>query len=507
MTRLIPPPIPIRFWKGWNIGTRMIFITMLPVVFLFSSFVWYSWYSHRAQVAEELAERGRILARALAETSEYNVISGNLSDLRLTINGLVQSDKSIYRIDVVDADQKGAISVSSQFAADAEDHYYEAPINKQVIWVNLFSDNGSPHVSGPSDTKPPTQPAEVVGFVRVTMSPSNLQGKQARRFQVELAMAALALAVSAALAWFLARSLTVPLKSSIGALRQIRGGDYRVQLPVTTGGEIGELQGSIGEMSEALDQSKQQLENKVAERTRDLVASRNEALKADADKRKLIQKVNSIVEDERKSIAIEIHDELNASLIAARLESQSILHLAAKAGEGPAIEQIKQKSQAITKLTLDLYASGRRLVRRLRPEVLDMLGLHGAVEEMMRHYDSGSGCRFEFHSEGDFSQLENELAISAYRIIQEALSNVMKHATASHAQVALTLSSAMLHIEVADDGAGFDVGTASAGIGIIGMRERVYALAGTISFSSDPDNGTVVAIALPLRNADLTAVS
>jgi hypothetical protein len=70
------------------------------------SFVWYSWYSHRAQVAEELSERGRILAKALAETSEYNVISGNLSDLRLTINGLVQSDKSIYRIDVVDADQK-----------------------------------------------------------------------------------------------------------------------------------------------------------------------------------------------------------------------------------------------------------------------------------------------------------------------------------------------------------------------------------------------------------------
>ena len=357
--------------------------------------------------------------------------------------------------------RKAPSASSSQFAADAEDHYYEAPIKKQVIWVNLFSDNGSPHVSGPSDTKPPTQPAEVVGWVRVTMSPSNMLAKQARRFQVELAMAALALAVSGALAWFLARSLTVPLRASIGALRQIRGGDYRVRLPVTTGGEIGELQESIAEMSLALDQSKQHLENKVAERTRDLVESRNEALRADADKRKLIQKVNSIVEDERKSIAIEIHDELNASLIAARLESQSILHLAGKAGAGPEIEQIKQKSQAITKLTLDLYASGRRLVRRLRPEVLDMLGLHGAVEEMMRHYDSGTGCRFEFHSEGDFSQLGNELAISAYRIIQEALSNVIKHAGASHAQVALTLSDGgdMLHIEVADDGAGFDVGT------------------------------------------------
>ena len=499
----------LRFWQSWSIGTRMIFITMLPVVFLFSSFVWYSWYSHRAQVAEELAERGSILARALAETSEYNVISGNLSDLRLTINGLVQSDKSIYRIEVLDAAERQAISVTTQFALQAEARSTTAPIRKQVIWVNLFSDNGAPHVSSPSDTKPPTQSAEVVGMVRVTMSPTNMLATQARRFQIELGIAALALLASAAVALFLARSLTEPLRAAIGALRQIRGGVYRVSLPVSTGGEIGELQASIGQMSVALDQSKQQLENKVAERTRALEASRNEALKADADKRKLIAKVNSIVEDERKSIAIEIHDELNASLIAARLESQSILHLAekAQAGDPAAIGQIMVKSAAITRLTLDLYASGRRLVRRLRPEVLDMLGLHGAVEEMLRHYDRESGCRFTFHSEGDFASLGNELAISAYRIVQEAVSNVIKHAGASHAEVALILSRRdnTLTIEVADNGDGFDVGTASPGIGIIGMRERVHALGGTIAFDSgaapaggDGDGGTVVAITLPL---------
>jgi two-component system sensor histidine kinase UhpB len=497
----------LRFWRSWSIGLRMAFITMLPVVFLFTSFVWYSWYSHRAQVAEELAERGRILARALAETSEYNVISGNLSDLRLTINGLVQSDKSIYRIDVVDANGHNAIGVTSESALGAEPRYYEAPIKKQVIWINLFTDNGTPHVSAPADTRPPTLTTEVVGWVRVTMSPSNMLAKQAQRFRIELAMAALALAASGALGFVLARSLTNPLKEAIGALRQIRGGNYRVHLPVTTGGEVGELQASIGDMSVALDESKKDLENKVAERTRDLLASRNEALRADADKRKLIQKVNSIIEDERKGIAIEIHDELNASLIAVRLESQSIGQLAAKAEPGQAIDEIRQKAQSITKLALDLYASGRRLVRRLRPEVLDMLGLHGAVEEMLRHYDSGSGCRFAFHSEGDFSQLENELAISAYRIIQEALSNVMKHAKAASARVDLVLSEDenLLHIEVADDGVGFDPASASEGIGIIGMRERAYALHGTIEVRSRPGQGTVVAISLPLERA--TAVS
>lgn len=495
----------VRFWKGWNIGLRMAFITMLPVALLFTSFVWYSWYAHRAQVEEELAERGRILAAALAQTSEYSLISGNLSDLRLMINGLVQSDKSIYRIDVVDASGRTAVGVASDFALEAEQRWFEAPIKKQVIWINLFSDNGTPHVSALSDTRPPTLTTEVVGSIRVRMSPTAMLSKQAHRFNVELAMAALALAASGALAWVLARSLTQPLQEAIGALRQIRGGDYRVQLPVTTGGEVGELQESIGEMSVALDRSKQDLENKVAERTRDLEASRNEALRADADKRKLIQKVNSIIEEERRGIAVEIHDELNASLIAARLEAQAIQQLASKAEPSAAMEQVKEKAQAITRLALDLYASGRRLVRRLRPEVLDMLGLHGAVEEMLRHYDSSSGCSFTFQSEGDFSRLGNDLAISAYRIVQEALSNVMKHADATAAQVSLKLAGDALHIEVADNGAGFDPAQVSEGIGIIGMRERVFALNGTIDVRSQPGKGTVVAIALPLSAA--TAVS
>ncbi|QNA90702.1 HAMP domain-containing sensor histidine kinase [Massilia sp. Dwa41.01b] len=488
------------FWRSWSIGLRMAFITMLPVVFLFTAFVWYSWYAHRAQVAEELAERGRILARALAETSEYNVISGNLTDLRLTINGLVQSDKSIFRVDVVDAAGKRAVRVTSDSAQDAEPHYYEAPIRKQVVWINLFSDNGTPHVSASSDARPPTLTTEIVGSVRVTMSPANMLAKQTRRFQVEVAIAALALVASGVLAWVLARSLTQPLKEAIDALRAIRGGQYRIELPVTTGGEVGELQESIGEMSVALERSTQDLENKVAARTRDLVASRNEALRADADKRKLIQKVNSIIEDERKSIAIEIHDELNASLIAVRLEAQSIGMLASKAPPAPEVDEIRAKAGAITKLALDLYANGRRLVRRLRPEVLDMLGLHGAVEEMLRHYDSGSGCRFAFHSDGDFSRLGNELAISAYRIVQEALSNVMKHAGATAAEVTLVLDAPRdtLRIEVEDNGHGFDPAHNSEGIGIIGMRERVYALHGTIEVRSAPERGTTVTIALPL---------
>jgi two-component system sensor histidine kinase UhpB len=107
---------------------------------------------------------------------------------------------------------------------------------------------------------------------------------------------------------------------------------------------------------------------------------------------------------------------------------------------------------------------------------------------------------FEFHSEGDFSRISNELAISAYRIVQEALSNIMKHAHAGFARVSLALSADALHIEVVDDGEGFDPALALDGIGIIGMRERVFAVGGSIHVQSRPGEGTLVAITLPLAD-------
>jgi two-component system sensor histidine kinase UhpB len=122
---------------------------------------------------------------------------------------------------------------------------------------------------------------------------------------------------------------------------------------------------------------------------------------------------------------------------------------------------------------------------------------------MVSHYRSSSGIDFEFHTEGDFSRLDNTLAISAYRIVQEALSNIMKHANASAAHVSLVLSSDddALHIEVGDDGEGFDPALSSEGIGIIGMRERVFAVGGTIQVRSRPGRGTTVEIVLPLGDA------
>jgi two-component system sensor histidine kinase UhpB len=211
-----------------------------------------------------------------------------------------------------------------------------------------------------------------------------------------------------------------------------------------------------------------------------------------------LQRVTTAVEDERKAIALEIHDELNATLIAVRLEAQQIAGLAGALPPADAVTQIRDKAQAITKLALGLYNSGRTLVRRLRPEMLDMLGLQGALEEMVRQVGSSHpACHFSLRTEGDFAGLDGDAAISAYRIVQEALSNIVKHARASSANVEVARHGDALQIVVADDGVGFDPARTAAGVGLAGMRERVQALGG--SFAMDCLSGTRIIIMLPVE--------
>lgn len=278
-----------------------------------------------------------------------------------------------------------------------------------------------------------------MGYVQVRMSPTAMLRKARSRFQLELAVALAGLLACAGLAWQMTSGFASSLQASMQAVRA-----------------------------------------------------------ADAEKRRLLQRVTTAVEDERKAIALEIHDELNATLIAVRLEAQQIAALATGAASGEAAAQIRDKAQAIVKLALGLYNNGRSLVRRLRPEMLDMLGLQGALEEMVRQVGSSHpACRFTLRAEGDFTGLDGGAAISAYRIVQEALSNIVKHARASAASVDVARSGDALRIAVSDDGVGFDPARTAAGIGLAGMRERVQALGGT--FAMDCASGTRIAITLPVE--------
>ena len=150
-----------------------------------------------------------------------------------------------------------------------------------------------------------------------------------------------------------------------------------------------------------------------------------------------------------------------------------------------------------------MYSRGRTLVGRLRPEALDVLGLDKVVEEMVTSYNqSHPTCDFTFESMGDTTRIDPGVSIAAYRIVQEALSNVVKHASATHAHVSIKSELSRLTVKIVDDGRGFRDSEVGTGLGLVGMRERAEAWGGTVDVRQGPDGeGSMIVANLPVMLA------
>jgi two-component system sensor histidine kinase UhpB len=149
-------------------------------------------------------------------------------------------------------------------------------------------------------------------------------------------------------------------------------------LPVRVGDEIGELQAAINEMAQGLSARGEELRALVDQRTADLQEAMAKAHTADAERGRLLARSNKQLEDERKRIAVEIHDHLNASLIGLRSKAQHIADVSSGMEGGPARE-VNATAIEITSTIATLYQNARDLIKQLRPEVIDVLGLTGAL--------------------------------------------------------------------------------------------------------------------------------
>ena len=313
------------------------------------------------------------------------------------------------------------------------------------------------------------------------------------------AMVLLAALVSAAVGLALSKRLREPLNAVMAALRGIRQGRYRVQLDEAASGELGELQATIVDMAKGLELTHQHLESEVALRTRELEDAVETVRIADAEKRRLIVRGNELVEEERRRISLEIHDDLNAVLVSARLQAAALAASAAAQGQ----PDLQHSAERIAELIDAMYVRARNIVQKLRPEIIDTLGLTGAIEEMVRHVDEiDPGCRIELVISDRLPTIPEHVTIAAYRVVQEALSNVVKHADASSCVVTLDTvpDEDCIRVTIRDNGKGFVVAdTGRIGLGLVGMRERVAALAGSLDIESTPGAGTCVTLILPWR--------
>lgn len=230
------------------------------------------------------------------------------------------------------------------------------------------------------------------------------------------------------------------------------------------------------------------------------IRSQIEAVNRDtlAQNRRLAQQLIQLQESERRYIARELHDEFGQCCVAIKVDAALIaresLHKQAS---------IHASAQLISEAADHLHQVLRGILHRLRPTGLDDLGLISSVEILLESWQARHGIACTFSSNGTFDALDEACTITLYRSVQECLTNIARHAQASRAKVTIDhdaqpSGAGQIVLTVVDNGVGLQRGTDHAGLGILGMRERVSALGGQLSLSSPAVGGTQLKVVLPM---------
>jgi PAS domain S-box-containing protein len=253
------------------------------------------------------------------------------------------------------------------------------------------------------------------------------------------------------------------------------------------------------EAADALHESHIRLDERVAERTRDLQTAVVEQQSAQKHVVNLLRRVVTAQEDERGRIARNLHDQLGQRLTALRLSLERLHeHLAQKR------EPLEQVDRAL-ELTSMIDTDVGFLSWELRPAVLDHLGLGVALPRYVREWADHYGIEVESKCDSfSTGRLTHEGEVTYYRIAQEALTNVAKHAHASRVDVMLESRDDSVLMVVEDDGVGFDPSDLSMrdrGVGLLGMRERAALIDADFQIESNPGDGTSIFVRYPGRNS------
>jgi len=259
------------------------------------------------------------------------------------------------------------------------------------------------------------------------------------------------------------RATFKPVKQIIHGLNQIERGEYQSRLPGFEQIELSEISDKFNSMASTLEQS-----------------IRNN--------HRLTQQIIHLQEEERKKLARDLHDEIGQYLTAVHVDASALV--AAKK-----LSIARESAQAIAQITRQMMVTIQDILARLRPRVLDELGLSLALAELIHHWrDRNRGIMVVNAISNHLSPPDEAIAVTVYRILQECLTNISKHASATRVTIEVNETPQGLYLMIADDGRGFDPRVQSRGYGLAGMQERVEGLMGTMQISSALGQGTRIEV-------------
>ena len=464
-----------RWWTAFwlkvgavNIRTKIMGIVAVCVLFSALGMVWYAYHDVSAALRQELIKEGITVGTGLASQSRNLILTDDQFALYSLVREQQAADKNLAYIFVLDGNGNViAHSFESGFPTDLLG-VNQVELGEPYRVQALLTEDGRLQ-----DVAVPIIVSGKAGVIRLGMSEAAINTVVGENVRKILIWIALILVLGLSVAYALATILANPISELSAAARAIGKGDFRWKAPVWLRDEIGNLGTAFNEMSDELKHKEEA-------------------------RQQLLARVISAQEEERKRIARELHDETGQALTS--------LMVGLKVTEDLTdATQIREQTAELRTLAAQALENVRHLATELRPSVLDDLGLVAAIRRYTQEYSKKMNVNVDSHISGlDEQRLPPEVESTIYRIIQEALTNITKHAEASNVSVVLRYGDSLLVAIVEDDGKGFDVdqvltSATEKSLGLFGMYERASLVGGKLTIESQPGAGTTVFLEIPLE--------
>ena len=323
--------------------------------------------------------------------------------------------------------------------------------------------------SSPSATLvyPVSYRAVPLGELRVSSNPMSEFAEIEQRVGGDVALLALTvLALSGAIYWMVRRGLQ-PIAQVQAALTRLQAGQLETRLPRFRIKDVDDISQRFNQCAAAMQEAAMQ-------------------------RRNLTRRVVDAEEEERKRLARELHDELGQSLTAIKVDAAYIAREAANSATTKSVTNIVASARSIETLSSNIMELIRTMLARLRPYGLETVGLRETIHDLVNGWQVRVADRFQcsLRIEGNVDSLPADLNMTVYRLIQECLTNAVKHSRARKIDLRLSLEAGRVLLEVTEsDATGNTAAAGPRGTGLLGMRERIEAHGGELNLTFEPAGG------------------
>ena len=496
-----------RQWTGFRLRAKLTLLieSLVILIVLITGII--TTMREKESLENELHKRGLALAADLARFTARPLIRPELATLRRFVNHSMEQDYVRY---VIILDPHGKVVMHSDLAEVGKtymDSLSIAAVNSKAPGCSHLS--LSQKEESLFDIFAPVQVSDVrLGTVRLGYSYLAVEKEIAEAQQQILIIGIVTTIIGGVVAYLLAIFISSPIRRITDATEKVANGDLNTPLTIKRNDEIGTLATSFNKMAHDLGRHRKHLEELVEGRTAEL-GTANEQLRREIAERKrseeelkqsrerlrdLASHLQSIREEERSRIAREIHDELGQALTALKMDTHWV-------GQRLSRNQqlLFEKTQSMSKLIDMTVQSVQRISSELRPGLLDDLGLSAAIEWQANEFRSRTNIQFKIISDPEDIILDSDSSTAIFRIFQETLTNIARHANATRVKVMLKQKSDTVELTVHDNGRGVTEKEISdpGSFGLIGMRERVHSLGGYLTIRGVLNEGTTIKVYIP----------